>query len=171
VDVEQHLKWDALHTRHELRRAPHPDGALKNAARPKILHYMSLRLCADRPDPIVCMPLDFLYRTRRTLAFWHFAGRSKHIDLMFISECLRDGILKLHQLPTTTTQQIVADIGTEALPCLAVTQQKLNRILSYHLANICQLTLLFGAWGGVWFCLRPSVTDGCQPLMCEHYYY
>jgi hypothetical protein len=35
--------------------APHPDGALKNAARPKILHFR--RLCADRPDAIVFMPL------------------------------------------------------------------------------------------------------------------
>ena len=45
----------------------------------------------------------------------HFAGRSKHIHLrwMFISEFIRDGILKLHQVPTT---QQVADIGTKALP-------------------------------------------------------
>ena len=35
--------------------APHPDGVLKNAARPKILHFR--RLCADRPDAIVFMPL------------------------------------------------------------------------------------------------------------------
>ena len=45
----------------------------------------------------------------------HFAGRSKHIHLrwMFISDFIRDGILKLHQVPTT---QQVADIGTKALP-------------------------------------------------------
>jgi hypothetical protein len=45
----------------------------------------------------------------------HFAGRSRHIHLrwMFISDFIRDGILKLHQVPTT---QQVADIGTEALP-------------------------------------------------------
>jgi hypothetical protein len=44
----------------------------------------------------------------------HFAGRSKHIHLrwMFISEFIRDGILKLHQVPTT---QQVAGIGTKAL--------------------------------------------------------
>jgi hypothetical protein len=42
----------------------------------------------------------------------HFAGRSKHIHLrwMFISDFIRDGILKLHQVPTT---QQVADIGTK----------------------------------------------------------
>ncbi len=45
----------------------------------------------------------------------HFAGRSKHIHLrwMFISDFIRDGILKLHQVPTT---QQVTDIGTKALP-------------------------------------------------------
>ena len=45
----------------------------------------------------------------------HFAGRSKHIHLswMFISDFIRDGILKLHLVPTT---QQVADIGTKALP-------------------------------------------------------
>jgi hypothetical protein len=32
---------------------------------------------------------------------------------MFISDFIRDGILKLHQVPTT---QQVADIGTKALP-------------------------------------------------------
>jgi hypothetical protein len=32
---------------------------------------------------------------------------------MFISDIIRDGILKLHQVPTT---QQVADIGTKALP-------------------------------------------------------
>jgi hypothetical protein len=33
----------------------------------------------------------------------HFADRSEHIHLrwMFISEFIRDGILKLHQVPTT----------------------------------------------------------------------
>ena len=35
--------------------APHPDGALNAAARPKIRHYRTLY--ADRPDPIVLMPL------------------------------------------------------------------------------------------------------------------
>jgi hypothetical protein len=51
-----------------------------------------------------------------TLAeYRHFAGRSKNINLrwMFISDFIRDGILKLHQVPTT---QEVADIGTKALP-------------------------------------------------------
>ena len=45
----------------------------------------------------------------------HFACRSEHIHLrwMFISEFVRDGILKLHQDPTTWK---VADIGTKALP-------------------------------------------------------
>ena len=45
----------------------------------------------------------------------HFADRSEHIHLrwMFISEFIRDGILKLHRVPTT---QQVADIGTKALP-------------------------------------------------------
>ena len=45
----------------------------------------------------------------------HFAGRSENIhqQRMFISEFIRDGILKLHQVPTT---QQVADIGTKALP-------------------------------------------------------
>ena len=35
--------------------APKPDGALKNASRPKILHYD--RLYLDHPDPIVFIPL------------------------------------------------------------------------------------------------------------------
>jgi hypothetical protein len=34
---------------------PHPDGVLKNTTTPKILHYR--RLYADRPDPIVSIPL------------------------------------------------------------------------------------------------------------------
>ena len=48
----------------------------------------------------------------------HFAGRSKHIHLrwMFISDYIRDGVLKLHQVPT---YQQVADIGTKALPWAA----------------------------------------------------
>ena len=45
----------------------------------------------------------------------HFAGRSKYIHLcwMFISDFIRDGILKLHQVPTTHQ---VADIDTKAFP-------------------------------------------------------
>jgi hypothetical protein len=44
----------------------------------------------------------------------HFAGRSNHIHLrwMFISDYIRDGVLKLHQVPT---YQQLADIGTKAL--------------------------------------------------------
>jgi hypothetical protein len=43
----------------------------------------------------------------------HFAGRSKNIHLrwIFISEFIRDGILKLHQVRTTNWQ--VADIGKD----------------------------------------------------------
>jgi hypothetical protein len=46
----------------------------------------------------------------------HFADRSKHIHLrwMFVSDFIRDGILKPHQVPTT---QQVADIGTKVLSC------------------------------------------------------
>jgi hypothetical protein len=40
---------------HSSNDAPHPDGALKNAVRTKIIHYR--RLYADRPDPIVFIHL------------------------------------------------------------------------------------------------------------------
>lgn len=54
--------------------APHTDGALKNAARSKGLDYG--RLYADRPDPIVFMPMSVstwgrLYHDFIRLLFLH----------------------------------------------------------------------------------------------------
>ena len=48
----------------------------------------------------------------------HFTDRSKHIHFrwMFISDYIRDGVLKRHQVPT---YQQVADIGTKTLPWAA----------------------------------------------------
>jgi hypothetical protein len=53
-----------------------------------------------------------VYRSRKA---WEFCIKSKHIHLrwMFMSEFIRDGILQLHQVPTT---QQVADISPKFLP-------------------------------------------------------
>ena len=60
--------------------APHPDGALIAAARPKIRHYRILY--ADRPDPIVIIGycMIFYINTSRQLCDMGDMGKLVHVD-------------------------------------------------------------------------------------------
>jgi hypothetical protein len=73
----------------------------------KLAAKLGFRQCA--PKPLFEDNTEFI----ELAEYGHFAGMSKNIHLrwMFISDFIRNGILKLHQVPTS---QQVADIGTSS---------------------------------------------------------